>query len=294
VHLEHHELREARSLLRQVDAALDASPDKLVGAVACLLVAYGALAEGSPEVAARFVAKARSSWSVPAWLEQRLNMVQSRASVAVGDARAALVAAEQAARDDPLEAAPALARAWAAAGNGENARRALAPVLTAQGGVPKRVRLQAWLVDAQLSYDDGDRTRGHRSLASAMRLAEREQLRLPFAMERGWLWQVLRRDPELASTHQRLLAPALVPPGQLPAPPEGPDGPASPVLVEPLTEREREVLRNVSRMMNTAEVASEMYISINTVKTHIKSIHRKLATARRSEAVRRARELELI
>ena len=47
--------------------------------------------------------------------------------------------------------------------------------------------------------------------------------------------------------------------------------------------------------LDTTEIASEMYISINTVKTHMKSIHRKLAAGpRRSDAVRRARELQLI
>jgi len=47
-------------------------------------------------------------------------------------------------------------------------------------------------------------------------------------------------------------------------------------------------------MLSTAEVASEMYISVNTVKTHLRTIYRKLAVAHRGEAVRRARELELI
>ena len=73
------------------------------------------------------------------------------------------------------------------------------------------------------------------------------------------------------------------------APPKG-----TVLAVEPLTKREREVLRHVSGMLNTAEVASEMYISINTVKAHLKSIYRKLAATHRSEAVRRARQLELI
>jgi LuxR family transcriptional regulator, maltose regulon positive regulatory protein len=66
------------------------------------------------------------------------------------------------------------------------------------------------------------------------------------------------------------------------------------VLVEPLTERERDVLRHLSGMLNTAEVAGEMYISVNTVKTHLKSIYRKLAATHRGEAVRRARQLDLI
>ena len=103
---------------------------------------------------------------------------------------------------------------------------------------------------------------------------------------------VLRRDPELVNTHRRLLTPILGH-DQLPAPVKAPD--QAPVLVvEPLTERELEVLTKVSGMLNTAEVADEMYISVNTVKTHLRNIYRKLAAEHRNEAVRRARELQLI
>ncbi len=165
-------------------------------------------------------------------------------------------------------------------------------MLAADSGAPCHVRLQACLVDARLSYATGDSARGRRSLASALRLAKGEQLRLPFAAERGWLGPVLRRDPELADTHRRLLAPALGH-DQLPVPVRALQE-APVLLVEPLTEREREVLIHVASMLNTAEVASEMYISVNTVKTHLKNIYRKLAAAHRSEAVRRARQLQLI
>jgi LuxR family transcriptional regulator, maltose regulon positive regulatory protein len=135
--------------------------------------------------------------------------------------------------------------------------------------------------------------RGRRSLAAALRLAEREQLRLPFIMERSWIGPVLRHDPALADAHRRLLAPTLRH-GQRPAPSATPDPRPIPLVVEPLTERERDVLRHFSGMLNTAEVASEMYISVNTVKTHLKSIYRKLAATHCGEAVRRARQLELI
>jgi LuxR family maltose regulon positive regulatory protein len=293
VHLQHDELNPARRLLGQVEAALELSPDKPIEAVACLASARRGLADGHPEAAAQFLARARSGWSVPAWLDQRLSLAESQVSVAAGDITAALTAAEQAAADDSLTAAPELARVLAAAGHGENARRALEPVLAGQGGAPAPVRLQAWLVDAQISYDNGDRARGHRSLASAMRLAEAEQIRLPFVLERGWLGQVLRHDPELAAAHRRLFGSAERHP-KVPAPRVSPDQDTMPVVVEPLTEREREVLRHVARMLNTAEVASEMYISANTVKTHLKNVYRKLAVAHRSEAVRRARQLELI
>ncbi len=292
VHLEHNELREARNSLGQADAALGVSPDKLIAAVAFLAAAAGGLAEGRAAVAGQIIARARSGWSPPAWLDQRLSLVEARACAAAGDIPAALAAAERAGSDTSLEAAVTLAYVWAAAGDGENARYVLAPALATHSGAPDRVRLQAWLLDARLSYTSGDRVRGRRSLASALRLAEGEQLRLPFALERGWIEPVLRRDPELAYAHRRLVAPALRR-DQLPAPPGVPD--QAPILVvEPLTEREREVLRHVSGLLRTAEIASEMDISIHTVKTHLKNSYRKLAATRRGEAVRRARQLELI
>ena len=106
--------------------------------------------------------------------------------------------------------------------------------------------------------------------------------------------QAPQRDPELARSYQRLLVPAQRH-DQMPASLNAPvPGQPAMVVVESLTEREREVLRHVSDMLNTAEVASEMYISINTVKTHLKSIYRKLAASHRREAVRRAQQLGLI
>jgi len=47
-------------------------------------------------------------------------------------------------------------------------------------------------------------------------------------------------------------------------------------------------------MLDTADIAAEMYISVNTVKTHLKSIFRKLGASDRREAVRRARQLNLL
>jgi len=292
VHLERDELREAGRLLKQLDAALGVSPDKLIGAVACLVAACGGLAEGHGEAAAQMVARARSGWSVPAWLDQRLSLVESRAYVAAGDTSAAATAAERAGGDSSPEAAATLAHAWLAAGDGENARLVLESARPAWCREPERVRVQAWLADARLSYYSSDRARGRRSLVHALRLAEREQLRLPFVLEQGWIGPVLRHDPELASTHRRLFPSA--PRHDQPRGGSGLSPEAAALVVEPLTERESEVLRHVSGMLNTAEIASEMCISINTVKAHLKSSYRKLAATHRGEAVRRARQLELI
>jgi LuxR family transcriptional regulator, maltose regulon positive regulatory protein len=291
VHLEHYELREAHSRLTQADAALRADPDQLIAAAAWLAAAYGGLAGGRAAAVAQSVARARSG-AVPAWLDRKLSLVQSRAYATAGDIPAALAAAERAGSDTSLEAAVTLAHAWATAGDTMNARRVLAPALATLSGEPDRVQLQARLVDARLSYTSGDRPRGRRSLASALWLAEPEQLRVPFVLERSWIGPVLRRDPELAHAHRQLLAPALRH-DQLPAPRAAPEQAASPAA-EPLSEREREVLRHVSRMLTTPEVASAMNISAHTVKTHVQHICRKLAVTRRGEAVRRARQLELI
>ncbi|MEU6963296.1 LuxR C-terminal-related transcriptional regulator [Streptomyces chrestomyceticus] len=68
----------------------------------------------------------------------------------------------------------------------------------------------------------------------------------------------------------------------------------APHPVERLSTREREVLGRLAQMMTTEEIAADLYLSVNTVKTHLKSVYRKLAVTRRSAAVRRARELDLL
>ena len=67
-----------------------------------------------------------------------------------------------------------------------------------------------------------------------------------------------------------------------------------PLVVENLSNREREVLQHASELLGTAEIAAEMFVSVNTVKSHLKSIFRKLGAGSRNEAVRRARQLQLL
>ncbi|WP_353946183.1 LuxR C-terminal-related transcriptional regulator [Streptomyces sp. HUAS MG91] len=67
-----------------------------------------------------------------------------------------------------------------------------------------------------------------------------------------------------------------------------------PARTEQLSPRERDVLNRLAQMMTTEEIAAELYLSVNTVKTHLKSVYRKLAVTRRSAAVRRARELQIL
>ncbi|HET6939984.1 MAG TPA: LuxR C-terminal-related transcriptional regulator, partial [Nocardioides sp.] len=61
-----------------------------------------------------------------------------------------------------------------------------------------------------------------------------------------------------------------------------------------LTDRELEVLRHLGEMLSTQEIGSAMFISVNTVRTHVRHILDKLSVTRRNEAVRRARAIGLL
>jgi LuxR family maltose regulon positive regulatory protein len=65
-------------------------------------------------------------------------------------------------------------------------------------------------------------------------------------------------------------------------------------IAEPLSERELEVLRLLAAGMSSTEMAEQLVVSVNTVRTHVKSIYAKLRVHRRLEAVRRAEELGLV
>ncbi|MFY1632036.1 LuxR C-terminal-related transcriptional regulator [Solwaraspora sp. WMMB335] len=69
---------------------------------------------------------------------------------------------------------------------------------------------------------------------------------------------------------------------------------AVPALTEPLTERELTVLRYLQSTLSNGEIAAELFLSVNTVKTHVRNIYQKLGAPRRRDAVRRARELRLL
>ncbi|MDH4207458.1 MAG: tetratricopeptide repeat protein, partial [Anaerolineae bacterium] len=65
-------------------------------------------------------------------------------------------------------------------------------------------------------------------------------------------------------------------------------------LPEPLSERELEVLRLLNTSLSSTEMADELFVSVNTVRTHIRSIYAKLDVHSRYQAVDRARELNLL
>ena len=65
-------------------------------------------------------------------------------------------------------------------------------------------------------------------------------------------------------------------------------------LSDPLTERELEVLALVAAGKSNVEIASSLFVSLSTIKTHINNLYRKLEARSRTQAIARARELDLI
>ena len=139
----------------------------------------------------------------------------------------------------------------------------------------------------------GDLPRAIASLESALSLGEPEGYVRTFADEGAPMAALL-----LAASRSGI-APAYVARLQAamriaPQPEPGePTGPAS-TMVEPLSSRERDVLRLLNTDLTGPEIARELVLSLNTVRTHTKNVYLKLGVSNRQAALSRARELDLL
>ncbi len=75
--------------------------------------------------------------------------------------------------------------------------------------------------------------------------------------------------------------------------PSGANNPKS-ELVEPLSQRELEILRLIAQGLSNQEIAARLFLALNTVKGHNRVIFDKLQVERRTEAIARARDLGLL
>ena len=75
---------------------------------------------------------------------------------------------------------------------------------------------------------------------------------------------------------------------------DGPNLPPPSLLVDPLSDRELEVLHLMAQDLTYKEMANQIMVSLNTVRTHVKNIYSKLMVHKRSEAVAKAKELNLL
>jgi LuxR family maltose regulon positive regulatory protein len=163
----------------------------------------------------------------------------------------------------------------------------LAPVLDDSASLPApRGLIQAYLLDAIAKDTLGDTGGAERALEHALDLAEPDGV---------LVWFLLHPAPDLLTRHtahrtrhasliaeiQNLLA------GRTPAP-------APPPVLEPLSDSEIRVLRYLPTNLSTPEIANELTVSRNTVKTHIRNLYQKLGAHSRTEAVANARALGLL
>ena len=182
-------------------------------------------------------------------------------------------------------------------GDDDAAAASLAPALAKDA--PPDAQTEGWLVEAARQLHRGSSARARTALKRALRLAAGEKLRRPFTEAPTGVRYLITNDPELRSESAWLVddAPRTSQDHLRRAVPRDERGAAPAdqfLVVENLTAKELEVLGHLAELLTTEEIASAMFVSVNTIRTHVRSILRKLGVSRRNAAVRRARDLELL
>jgi LuxR family transcriptional regulator, maltose regulon positive regulatory protein len=169
------------------------------------------------------------------------------------------------------------------------ATAALAPVL--DGSVPlvhaSLWVVQAWLLEAIARDALGNAAAARRALERALDLATPEGLLFPFMLDPAP--GLLDRHRRLGTAHAALISEILTVLGG-----SEPHRGSPPRLLEPLSQGEMRVLRYLPTKLSAPEIAGELYLSVNTVKTHMRHLYDKLGVHRRHEAVEQARALGLL
>ncbi|MEV4657852.1 LuxR C-terminal-related transcriptional regulator [Micromonospora sp. NPDC049301] len=270
--------------------------EPVAAAVAALCRAYLHRDAGDLAAGQRLLVRARESLTdrpAAAELANLLRAVEAELRAERGDldaARDLLVSAT----DDPPDPARAvaLARLELRAGDTGAAGRALPDWQAPPSATwPLPVRLDAGLLAAVLAERGGDGRRAGRILEQVLDLAGPQGCRRVFTRAEPPVRDLLAAHLDAGTAHFSLVSDLIRGAEQTTTrPPAEPGG----TLDEPLTERELTILRYLQSILSNVEIASELSLSVNTVKTHVRNIYRKLDATRRREAVRRARELRLI
>jgi LuxR family maltose regulon positive regulatory protein len=285
----------------QARALQRVGPARAVGAdpglaVARILGEAGVLLARQQNAEARSLLLRLASRPVPPVLAVGRDVMLAELDTSLGRPRSALTLLDRyQGTEFAPQAAAARARAHLALGDRDRARDCVRNALTTPNGQVSRLHLIAVLLqDARIAQADGDHGRAVEVLSQAIEMARGEIVQ-PFLQAGSCFADLLARHRDVAD---RWPVPVPVP---VPVPPSG--GPAvvaritaarPPALTDPLTQRELTILRLLTTSMSTGEIAAELCLSVNTVKTHLAAIYRKLLAGRRREAVQRARELELI
>jgi LuxR family transcriptional regulator, maltose regulon positive regulatory protein len=296
VHYQRDDLATAGRYLERASEGAGTAPDQPLRAAIRMMGEQLRHAQADPVGDMADLGAARqdlAGWDPPQLLSRWLATIEAEPHLAAGDAGSATALPGSVEGGKPAAAAEAvaLARRQLAEGDPAGAVRTLSPLLA--GTMPAAdlgTRTRAWLLHALASHALDDVDQAAASLRQAVDLAEPEEHRRIFldagapgralvARYREWLdasWPFLDELAQAALDP----APAAVSP--------------MPALIERLSEREQAVLRYLPTMLTFVEIGSELFISVNTTKSHVRSIYRKLGVVGRRDAVRRARQLQLL
>ena len=280
-------LEEATRHCARAGELLRHSGDRPVRAVLAMQRGRIDSAHGRHEAALEALREAREwlrDWPIIAVIPALIASLEATVTAALGDRDEALAVLER--EPDSHEAAVALATFALRDGEPDRARSIVAPYLHANGSI-RHTATEAWLVEALANDALADHPAAAEALERALDHAEPAGLRRPFLVHGGAVGPLLRRQQRAGTAHRALLD------GLLEAIEQPGAGPVK-LLAEPLSQRESAVLRFLPTMMSNQEIAGELFVSVNTVKTHLKAIYRKLGVEDRRAAVRRARELSLL
>jgi ATP/maltotriose-dependent transcriptional regulator MalT len=169
----------------------------------------------------------------------------------------------------------------------DDTRGALSVLETvADGASSRRLKVEQWLLTA-VALARSDPPRAHKALDSALTLAEPVGLHRTVLAQGPVLWKLLDAHP----AHDRMadyIASILDNTHRVGCPPATASQPG---LVDPLSDRELTVLRLLASRLTCAEIARELYLSVNTVRSHVKAVYRKLGVNARVDAVKRGHAL---
>jgi LuxR family maltose regulon positive regulatory protein len=264
-----------------------------------LTALFQALVDGRTDIAGavRAAHSARNDideWGLPRRLVVAAGFFEAGLLADAGDPARSLRALERdgIALAAPLQAAVVRARLALARGDAAEALELLAPRLFRDAGTQDAaVAIEACALAAVCRHLRHDEDGALELVEEALDRAQAESFRFPLLSVGPPLAELLRRSTPAGTRRQTLAGEIIALIEQQGA--RSVDDPRR-VLLDPLSDREEAVLRYLPTVMSKAEIASELFVSINTVKTHTKNIYRKLGVGTRTEAVRRARHLNLV
>lgn len=289
VHLERTDFGECGRHLELVENMQVPDPGPWLEAARVLAEAKLLTATSQPDAAVGLLAGGIDTAQIaPAsgWICGLMDAARAEALLASGEPRRALAAVTPLQPPAIVEASVAAAAARRDIGDVRGASATLRAVAEPLESSPLAVQLRAWVLEARLADEVGDHERSWLLVDRALRSAAVEQLRTPLRDDWRWLRGFLDREPHLMHRHRAFVVTL-----------ENMRVPRSPhsgaLLGATLTARECEVLDLLAQLYSTEEIAQALYVSANTVKTHVKGIFGKLCVNRRADAVRRGRALGL-